>query len=290
MVSDVANVEISMKAHKSRRIHSGNVMATVLITLLALAMLFPFYWMAVASFLPDAKVTNIPPILFPQSLYLRNYEQLFLRAPTLTWFYNSVFVSAMTAFLVVAVGAMAGYSFAKKRFFLRDVIFYIMVATIMIPRQILIVPLFKVIQGFDLFNNHWGLILPMLGWPVGVFMLKQFMVTLPSEIMEAAKIDGCSEIGIFLRVVIPLAKPGIGALAIFTFINSWNDYMWQFLVISSKALKTLPQGIATFQEEFSARYGLQMAGAVMATLPMVIIFLMFQKYFTKGITMGSIKG
>ena len=273
-----------------KQVRPLTVLMTVMITVFAIAMLFPFYWMIVASFLPNAKVTNIPPLLFPPALYLKNYEELFLRSPTLRWFFNSVFVSAMTSFLVVVASSMSGYSFAKKKFFLSNVLFYILVATIMIPRQVLVVPLFKIINWLQLFNNHWGLIVPMLGWPVGVFMLKQFMSTLPSEVIESSWIDGCGEIGIFTRIVLPLSKPGIGALAIFTFVNSWNDYMWQLLVLSSKDLKTLPLGVATFQEEFSLKIGLQMAGAVMAALPMVIVFLFFQKYFTKGITMGAVKG
>jgi len=276
--------------NKLKKVHPANIVINILITIFALMMLFPFYWMIVTSFLPDTLVTRLPPTMFPQELFLRNYQELFNRAPALTWLLNSVFVSSMTAALVVAVSSMAGYSFAKKKFFLRDVIFYCMVATIMIPRQILVVPLFGVVHNLNIFNNHWGLILPFLGWPLGVFMLKQFMLSLPTEILEAARIDGCGEVSTFLRIVLPLAKPGIGALAIFTFVSSWNDYMWQLLILSSRALFTLPLGVATFQEEFTARFGLQMAGGVMAALPMAVVFIIFQKYFTKGITMGSVKG
>ena len=142
----------------------------------------------------------------------------------------------------------------------------------------------------NLFDNPWGLIVPVLGWPIGIFMMRQFMANVPGEILESAKMDGCGEIRTFIQIVIPLAKPGISALAIFTFIQSWNDYMWQLLVISTTTLKTLPLGVAALQEEFSVRYGLQLAGAVIASLPMILVFLAFQKYFTKGITMGAVKG
>ncbi len=204
--------------------------------------------------------------------------------------FNSVFVSTATTVCVVLVSSMAGYSFAKKKFFGNRIIFTILVATIMVPRQILIIPLFQIVGSLNMFNTHLGLIIPALGWPMGLFLMRQFIVTLPSELLDAAKIDGCKEISLFFRIVVPLAKPGIGALAIFTFINSWNDYFWQLLIISSKVLKTLPLGVATFQEEFTLRYGLQMAGAVIASLPMIIVFLIFQKYFTKGITLGAVKG
>ena len=280
----------SVNNRRYRKVRPSGIVVNIIIGFFALAMLFPFYWMVVGSFLPDAMVTRIPPLLFPQSFYTFNYQEIFRRAPAWNWLFNSILVSSLTSFLVVTVSSMAGYSFAKKKFFLRDIIFYIMVATIMVPRQIMVVPLFRIIYNLDLFNNHWGLILPFLGWPIGVFMLKQFMVTLPTEIIDAARIDGCGEISTFLRIIIPLAKPGIGALAIFTFVNSWNDYMWQLLIMSSRTLLTLPLGVATFQEEFSARLGLQMAGGVLAALPMVVVFLMFQKHFTKGITLGSVKG
>ncbi|HHW31582.1 MAG TPA: carbohydrate ABC transporter permease [Clostridiaceae bacterium] len=263
---------------------------SALLYILALLLLFPIYWMFVASFMPDADISSIPPLFFPKGLYLKNYIEMFRTAPTLRWFFNSVLVSSITTILIVLISSMAGYSFAKKNFFARDIIFYSMVLTMMIPKQILLVPLFKIVRDLNMFNTLAGLIVPALGWPFGVFLIKQFMVTLPSELVQSAKIDGCSELGIYARIMLPLAKPGLGALAIFTFINSWNDYMWQLLVISSKILKTLPLGVATFKEEFSARYGIQLAGASVASIPMIIIFLMFQKYFTKGITLGAIKG
>lgn len=265
-------------------------LTTLLLYILAIMLLFPIYWMFAASFMTDAEISSIPPLFFPKKFYLKNYIEMFRTAPTLRWFFNSVYVSAVTTFLIVLISSMAGYSFAKKNFFARDIIFYSMVLTMMIPKQILLVPLFKIVRDLNMFNSLMGLIVPALGWPFGVFLIKQFMVTLPSELVQAAKIDGCSEFGIYARIMLPLAKPGLGALAIFTFINSWNDYMWQLLVISSKVLKTLPLGVATFKEEFSARYGIQLAGASVASIPMIVIFLMFQKYFTKGITLGAVKG
>ena len=270
--------------------YPAKTITTAILYILAILLLFPIYWMFAASFMSDVDISSVPPLFFPKELYLNNYIEMFRTAPTVRWFLNSVFVSATTTFLIVLISSMAGYSFAKKKFFARDVIFYSMILTMMIPKQILLVPLFKIVRDLNMFNTLTGLIVPALGWPFGVFLIKQFMVTLPSELIQSAKIDGCSEIGIFARIMIPLAKPGLGALAIFTFINSWNDYMWQLLVISSKILKTLPLGVATFKEEFSARYGIQLAGASVASIPMIIIFLMFQKNFTKGITLGAVKG
>lgn len=268
----------------------GNIILTCFVYICAILLLFPIYWMIMGSFMTDTDIARVPPMLFPKKFYIGNFIELFGTAPALRWFFNSILVSVATSFLIVIISAMAGYSFAKKKFFARDIIFFALVFTMMIPRQILIVPLFKIVHEMNMFNTLQGLIIPALGWPFGIFLMKQFMVTLPSELMESAKIDGCTEIGIFVRIMLPLAKPGIGALAIFSFVSSWNDYMWQLLVISSKILKTLPLGVATMQEEFSSRNGLLLSGATLASLPMIVVFLMFQKHFTKGITLGAVKG
>lgn len=273
-----------------KKIQPSVVVSMFIITLVALCMLFPIYWMFSASLMKDMEIAKVPPQLFPSKFFTGNYVELFKKSPALQWFFNSVFVSGVTTFFVLIISSMAGYAFAKKKFYAREIIFYILVATIMVPKQIMIVPLFKIVDSMKLFDSHWGLIIPVLGWPIGIFMMRQFMSNIPNEILESAKMDGCGEIRTFISIVLPLAKPGLSALAIFTFIQSWNDYMWQLLVISSKALKTLPLGVASLQEEFSVRYGLQLAGAVVASLPMILVFLCFQKYFTKGITMGAVKG
>ena len=278
-----------MATLKQKKWRISTVISMIVISILALAMLFPLYYMFATSFMPEGDITKVPPVIFPQTFTLANYAELF-KKPAVRWLFNSVFVSALTTVFTLIISSMAGYAFAKKRFVGREIIFFILIATIMVPKQIMIVPLFQVVDGLGLFNSHWGLIIPVLGWPIGIFMMRQFMSGVPTEILESARIDGCGETRTFLQIVIPLAKAGISALAIFTFVQSWNDYMWQLLVISSTNLKTLPLGVASIQEEFAARYGPQLAGAAVASLPMVLVFLAFQKYFTKGITMGAVKG
>jgi multiple sugar transport system permease protein len=275
---------------RNMRNKQADLWSTVFISILAFLWLLPIYWMFAASFMRDSSILSVPTPIFPSEFYLGNYTELFIRNPALRWFYNSIFSSFMGAFLVVLISAMAGYSFAKKRFFASRFLFYIMVFTMIIPRNIMIVPLFKIIHSLNLFNSMWGLILPNLGATFGVFMMRQFMSTIPNELIEAATIDGASELRIFFRLMLPLTKPAIAALAIFTFITIWNDYLWHLLVISSKDLRTLPLGIATLQEENLQRAGLVIAGAVIASLPMIVIFFMFEKSFTKGITAGSVKG
>lgn len=159
-----------------------------------------------------------------------------------------------------------------------------------LPKQVILVPLFTMLADFGWINSYQGLILPAIGWPFGVFLMKQFAQTIPSELMEAAKIDGCSEIRMFYKIILPLLKPAIGALAIFTFVGGWNDYFSQLIITRSTSMMTLPLGVATLQGEYTTPYGVLMAGAAIASLPMIAIFVLFQKAFTQGITMGAVKG
>ena len=192
--------------------------------------------------------------------------------------------------LVCLTSTMGGYVLAKKRFPGRRIIFWLFIIAMALPKQAVLIPLFTILAKLDWINSYKALILPAVAWPFGVFLMKQFSQGIPGELLEAAKIDGCSEIRIFCNIVIPLVKPGIGALAIFTFISSWNDYFMQLILIRSKDMVTLPLGVALLQSEFTTNYGSIMAGATLASLPMIIIFIAFQKYFTQGIAMGAVKG
>lgn len=264
----------------------------LLLFLAALFFLWPIYWMLSGS-LKNMKVAlQIPPEWIPLHPTLENYKSLFLDHPVFRWFFNSVFISTLTAAIVILFSAMAAYSLAKIKFKSSKYIFGLMVGAMTLPHTLLFISLFKIISGVGLANSYLGIILPSLGWPFGVFLLKQFMQTLPGALIDSGKIDGCSEFGIFLKIILPLAKPGLAALAIFTFVNSWNDYAWQLIIIKDQNLFTLPLGIQIAQkmQEFETNYGVAMAGAVLATLPVLIVFLSFQKYFTKGITLGAVKG
>ncbi len=260
-----------------------------IIFLVSLLFLFPFYWMLITSFKLSYVSLQIPPELFPLKPTLINFQQLFSQ-PALRWLLNSFIIAAGTALLVCLTSAMAGYSLSKKEYPLRNAIFWLFVAVMTLPKQVLMVPLFILMRDFGWFDSYQGLILPAVGWPFGVFLMKQFTQTVPNEILEAADIDGCSEWQKFSKIVLPLVKPGIGALAIFTFMSAWNDYFWQLIMIKSRSMQTIQIGVQTMQLEFSKNYGLIMAGAIFASLPMIAIFLLFQKYFTQGITLGAVKG
>ena len=172
----------------------------------------------------------------------------------------------------------------------RKLLFTLIVCAMALPKQVILIPLLREMSSLNLYNTIWAVIFPIVGWPFGVFLMKQFSEGIPTEMLEAARIDGASEAKTFISIVLPMVKPGIGALAIFTFINSWNDYFMQLIMLSSTSNLTISLGIAKLQAENSTDFGLIMAGAALAAVPIIIIFLIFQKYFTKGIAMGAVKG
>lgn len=256
-----------------------------------LLFIWPIYWMISGS-LKNLNVSmQIPPEWIPLSPTFDNFKELISKFPTIRWLFNSIIIAIITTILVLIVSSTAAYSLAKINFRGSKYVFGAMIAAMTLPNTILFIPLFKMMNSWHLLDTYAGLILPMLGWPFGVFLLKQFMQTLPTALIEASKIDGCSEIGIYTRIILPLAKPGLGALAIFTFVRSWNDYIWQTIILKSVSMYTLPLGVQIAQQlQVGMNYGIAMAGATLATIPVLIVFLSFQKYFTKGITMGAVKG
>lgn len=261
----------------------------LIISLCALGCIFPLYWIVTGS-LKTAKEINSPhPTLVPQIWTLDNYVKLF-KQPALQWLFNTVFIAVMAMGLTCITAALAGYVLAKKRFTGKYFIFSTIVVAMALPKQVILIPLLKEISFLSLHDTVWAVILPTVGWPFGVFLMKQFAENIPGEMLEAARIDGASELKTFSRIVLPIIKPGIGALAIFTFITTWNDYFTQLIMLNSRANLTISLGIAKLQAEMATDFGLTMAGAALAAVPIMVVFLIFQKYFTQGITMGAVKG
>lgn len=267
----------------------GNIASFIILCMLTIIFIFPFYWIITGSFKDQAATIAVPPQWFPTDFTLKNWISL-AKQPLVRWTFNSFFIAISTTVLVCVTSTLSGYVLAKKRFPGRHLIFWALIAAMALPKQVIMVPLFNLLTKLDLINTYRGLILPAVGWPFGIFLMKQFSETIPSELIEASRIDGCTQLGTFRNVVIPIVKPGIGALAIFTFITSWNDYFMQLILIRSTDMQTLPLGIALMQAEFTTNYGLMMAGAAIASIPMIIIFLICQKSFTQGITVGAVKG
>jgi multiple sugar transport system permease protein len=266
-----------------------SVIAMVILILVSLTFIFPFYWIMTGAFKNPITIKTLPPELFPMNPSSDNFIKLF-KSPAFLWLFNSVFISIMAMFLVCITASLAGYVLAKKHFTGRAFIFSMFVCAMALPKQVVLVPLVRLTQAIGLYNSVWAVILPTVGWPFGVFLMKQFSETVPGELMEAARIDGAGELRTFLEIILPIIKPGVGALAIFTFINTWNDYFLQLVMLVNKEVMTISLGVATLQAEFSTDYGTIMAGAALAAVPIVAVFIAFQKYFTQGITMGAVKG
>lgn len=272
-----------------KKIKPMDMAGMLFLLVLSVIFIFPFYWILTGAFKSQKVTVKLPPEWWPMSPTTENFQKLF-QNPALQWLYNSVFIAGLTLLIVCLTASMAGYVLAKKRFYGDKLLFSIFVFAMALPKQVILVPLMKLVSFMGIHDTSWAIILPLCGWPFGIFLMKQFSENVPTELLEAAKIDGSGEILTFSNIVLPIVKPGIGALAIFTFINTWNDYFMQLVMLNSRAKLTISLGVATLQQEFSTNYGVIMAGAAMAAVPIVAVFLMFQNYFTQGITMGAVKG
>jgi len=266
-----------------------DVIVMIIMIILAVLFIFPVYWIVTGSFKDAAAINAAIPEWFPKNPTTDNYVRLFDK-PAMQWLFNSVFIALMSMALTCITAAMAGYALAKKRFVGRGMLFTFLVCAMALPKQVVLVPLLKEMSFLGMHDSVWAVILPTVGWPFGVFLMKQFSETIPTEMLEAVRIDGAVEIQTFLTIVLPIVKQGIGALAIFTFISTWNDYFLQLIMLNSSKNLTIALGIAKLQAEMSNDFGLIMAGAALGAIPIITIFLLFQKYFTQGITMGAVNG
>ena len=287
-----------------------HVFSYVMVFAVAILFTFPLYWILTGAFKPSVDIYATTPVWWPSEWVMDNFVKLIekrsaalfelklfgyiITGPTIPavfrWLLNTVFMAVMSLIITCLTSAMAGYVLAKKRFFGRGVIFGLIVCAMALPKQVVLIPLVRLMNSLGLYDNIWAVIFPIVGWPFGVFLLRQFAEGIPTEMVEACRIDGASEWRTFTDVMFPMIKPGVGALAIFTFVNSWNDYFMQLIMLTSSTNLTISVGIATLQGESSTDFGILMAGAALASVPIIIVFLLFQKYFTKGITMGAVKG
>ena len=292
-------------ADKKKRVTPYAVVCIVLLIALAIFFIFPLYWIVTGSVKEKSDIiikAGEAIKWFPTTISWDNFARLFktqtdfiVKMPlAIRWLFNSVFISVISMLLTCITASLAGYALAKKRFWGRNFIFSLFVCAMALPKQVILVPLLSEMNMLGMTQSTWGsmfaVIFPIVGWPFGVFMMKQFSESIPNEILEAARIDGAGELRTFFNVAFPLIKPGFGALAIFTFVNSWNEYPLQLVMLTSSEAKTIALGIAGLQSEMSNDFGLIMAGAALAAVPIIIVFLCFQKYFTQGITMGAVKG
>lgn len=276
---------------KEKKIKKGpyDIVSNIIVSFFALLSLFPLYWLVTSSFKYSSDVVKMPPDWFPTSFTLDNYVDLFNNQPAFRWAFNSLTVSLVATIALIAVSSLAAYAFSKLRFKGRKVIFIVFISSLMIPKEIIIVPLFRIIDQMGWVNSLHGMIWPNVAIAFGVFMLKGFFDQIPDSLREASRMDGASEFTVFYKVMLPIVKPGIGALFILNFVQVWNDYLWQLVIGQESKVKTLQVGIATLMQDLNPNFAYKMAGAVVAAIPMLLVFAFFQSYFTKGISAGAVK-
>jgi len=258
--------------------------------LAALISVTPFIFMLLISFQNVHFLSGNPARWVPREPTIATYQKVLHTRNFTRWVFNSLLVASSVTLVALLIQSMAGYVFAKRRFPGRDLLFVVILAGIMVPRAVTIIPAFFIAKELRILNSYAGLIVPPLALPLGVFLMRQYMQTLPSELLDAARMDGASEFGIFWRIVAPLARPGLAVLGIYTFMEQWRDFLWPLIVTTRDDLKTLPVGLSVFHTEFRTDYGVQMAGVLLSVLPFMVVFLFLQRYFIKGLTVGALKG
>lgn len=269
---------------------AGIVLGYVLMIGVAAFVLLPFVWMVLASLKPNNEVFLVPVKWFPSVWHWDNYIKIWTDSNMLTWLGNTVFFAICVTFLQVFTGSFAAYGFSKIRFRGRNVLFLIYIATMAVPWQAYMIPQYKMLSAVHLTDTRWSIILLQAFGAFGVFMMKQFYEGIPTELCEAARIDGMSEYQIWYRVMLPLSKPALSTLLIFTFVNTWNDFLGPLIYLTTESKKTLQLGLRMFISQFGSEYGLIMAASVLSLIPVLIVFLSLQKYFVEGVAATGVKG
>ncbi|MDR3556916.1 MAG: carbohydrate ABC transporter permease [Syntrophobacteraceae bacterium] len=262
----------------------------VLLTVAAALTLMPLFWMVSVSFMPSGATLSFPPPFLPSHPTLANYSRLFVYAGMGRYLLNSVLVASGITFFSLVFNVMAGYAFAKLRFAGRERIFQALLGALVIPSQVAMIPLFIMLKWMGLVNTYAGVMAPTLASVFGIFLVRQYARTLPDELLEAARIDGAGELRIFAQIVLPLLKPIIVTLTIFTFLASWNDFMWPLIVLTGQDHYTLPVALALLTREHVQDTEMMMAGSVITVLPVLLLFLALQRYYIQGLLAGSMKG
>ena len=268
---------------------TGKTVVDLLVFLFAIVNLFPLYWLFTSILKRSFDITRIPPDWFPGNPTLDNIREVLFKTDCLQWMLNSLIVSVIGTGLVVIISAMAAYAFSKLDFPGSKILYPFFIGTLMIPKESYIVPLFRLMTRTGLSNTYSSMILPTVALPFGVFLLKSFFDNIPNAVRESAKIDGAKEFRIFTKIILPMATPGIGALFILMFVRLWNDYLWQLLMGQSNAMKTLMVGVTSLMEEQRPDIGRKLTGAAISAVPMIVVYLAFQKFFSRGISVGAVK-
>lgn len=296
-------------------IRASNALWTVVINAILLFCIFltaaPYIYMIASTFKPNSEIWAWPLRFYPRSLfepdlpiyngnityvlgfiplYLENYRYLFEEEPFFRWMFNSFFLAIVRASLAIFFSSLAGFAFAKYDFRFKKILFLMVLVTIMLPFEVLLIPLFIQMAALQWLNTYWAIIIPFAVSPFYIFLMRQYMLGVPNELLDAARIDGCTEFGIFWRVVAPIMKPAYGILAILAFNAGWNDFLWPLIVLQDKLLYTVNLGVAILHGPYETPFGSILAGSFLNTLPIVIVFLIMQRQFVSGLTAGALKG
>ncbi|MES2834562.1 MAG: carbohydrate ABC transporter permease [Pseudomonadota bacterium] len=266
------------------------ILANIGVALIALIVLFPLAWMVSVSFMATGEAATFPPPLWPKTWTLEHYRDLFVSQGMGRYMWNSVALATLATFTALIFTVPAGYAFAKLKFAGRDRIFQLLVAALVVPAQIGTLPLFLMLKTMGLVNTYAGALVPWLASIFGLFLVRQYALSIPEEMLEAARVDGASEGQIFRRVVLPTLQPIIVTLALFVFLGSWNDFLWPLIILTDQSNYTLPVALAAMSREHVQDIELMMAGSVVTVAPVLALFLALQRYYIRGMLAGSVKG
>ena len=276
-------------AGQRRPLVSAGVLVYAALALGALASLVPMLWMLSASLMPAGEASAYPPRFVPSEVTFEHYASLFTRLNLGRYLRNSAIVAITVTVASLLINAMAGYAFAKLRFRGRDRLFGLLTLGLIVPSQVAMLPLFLLLKSMGLINSYWGVVIPGLASIFGIFLVRQYLLALPDDLLDAARVDGASELRVFWSVVLPVARPILATLSIWTFLATWNDFMWPLIVLSDDRRYTLPVALANLVGEHVQDTELMMAGSVLTVLPVLVVFLVLQRYYIQGILSGSVK-
>ncbi|HAQ6599413.1 TPA: carbohydrate ABC transporter permease [Enterococcus faecium] len=280
---------ITVTVNSRKAVSGKKIIRTISMLVILLVIAFPFLWLIISSFKHERDIISFPPRIFADSYTLDNYIKVWTTIPLLDYIKNTVIFAGGTVITSVFFDSLAGYAFARMRFKGKSVLFYFVLLTMMIPFQVFMIPLFIEVNLLGMLDTYAGLIIPRMTTAFGIFMMRSFFITLPDSLEEAARIDGLSEFNIFLKIMLPLSKPTLLSLGIFTLMNSWNDLLYPLILTSSSKMRTLPAGLALFTGQNISFYGPVMAGTVISMLPLLVVYIFAQKYFVQGTAMSGMK-
>lgn len=272
-----------------KRVFAGQTARHFVLILASLIFVMPFLWMFLSSFKPALEIIKVPPTFFPEKFTLNNYKTIFERLHFWRYFLNSIVVSLAVTTVAMFTSSLAGFVFTKFDFPGRELIFIIFLAGLMIPFAVIVLPMYLFVSKIGLQNTYLGMVLPLCVSPFGIFLVRQFMEGIPMEMIEAARIDGASNMWIYFRIMIPLSSAGIGGVGVFTFLWTWNQLWWPLMIISKQDMRTLPLAIAALTFQHAKRYDMIVTGAAIAIVPVMLVFAFAQRRLIKGVTLTGMK-